>query len=181
MHIVPLFLVGLRKLRFFIMYARKPTMELVAYLTASVIISWYLDKKSRIGNVAFSILFIVVSSFYLITSHTFVTYLPGNSDFTKFVLSLKESVDEAYGLASAREVVFFTMFCIASGTTAWVAYWVLAFIYRFLVKQIAKVFVRPSVTGGLFDFPLPLSSNVVTATEPIAQTRTYIKFGVLRN
>ena len=156
-------------------------MELVAYLTASVIISWYLDKKSKIGNVAFSILFTVILGFYVVISETIASFFPAGNEFARVLAELRESVDASCGVASAGQVVRTTMFVVAAGTGAYFLYQILAFVNRFFVKHLAKVFIRPSVTCGLPAYPLPLSSNVVAPQGPIAQSRIYIEFGVLRN
>lgn len=156
-------------------------MEIAAFLVGSIWLSSYLDKKSKVGNVAFSILFTFVLAFFVATSDKIAAMLPANSQFTYYLAEFRDAIDSTYSVASIGEIVRVVMASVTVIACIAFVCMVVPQIYRFIAKQIAKVFVRTSVTAGLPSAPLSLSSNVVVPVARFAQTRTYIKLGVLRN
>ncbi len=156
-------------------------MELVAYLVASIIISNYLEKKSKVGNVAFSILFTVLLGFYLVVSPSFRSILPEGIYFTEGLVVFREALDETFGLVSAVRVINFSMLLVVASAALYGAYVFLGMLGRLFVRCISRALIKPYVTGELVRPSSIGSSSVVALPAPIAQTRTYIKLGVLRN
>ena len=156
-------------------------MEFVAYLIASIAIAAYLDKKSKVGNVSFSILFTVVSFFYMIISQRFLSYLPTSGNLYGFLIAMRGAVEANYGLASAGSIVVVAMMAIVAIAAAYALYNIGLVISAFAKKHFPVIFVRSYLLGGLPYLPNFVSSNLVDRPAPLAKTRTYLKLGVLRN
>lgn len=156
-------------------------MEFAAYLIASIAIAAYLDKKSKTGNVSFSILFTGLSFFYLVISPRFLSYLPSNGSLYGFLVSIRGAVETNYGLTSASSIVRLAMMVIVAIAVALSLYRVGSVISAFAKKHFPAILVRTYLLGEIPHFPNFVSSNLVDREAPLAKTRTYLKLGVLRN
>lgn len=162
-------------------YRANLVMEFTAYLIASIAIAAYLDKKSKAGNVSFSILFTVVSFFYMAISQRFLSYLPSDGYLYAFLVSMRGAVEANYGLASAGAIVRFVMMAVVVIASALALYQVGTVVLAFVEKHFPSILVRTYLFGKIPHFPNFDSSNVVGRSAPLAKTRTYLKLGVLRN
>ncbi len=156
-------------------------MEFAAYLIASVAVAAYLDKKSKTGNVAFSILFIFQSAFYLVITRHLDSYLSLNTTFIEAMEIFRSSVDKTFGLVSAGTVIRLSMFAVVGVACLGALYFIYSIAIDFIVKHFSTEYVRPYFVGDLSRLFESSSSIVDASAVPLAARRTYIKFGVLRN
>ena len=155
-------------------------MEFLAFILASVVLSRILEKRSRVGSVAFSILFAFLFVFRLMSSREFMNAMPFSDAYKESIAVFQNATNEVAGI-SAIQMIRLTMGLTISVTVVWSIILVAPAINHIITVGFTRHALKQFFTGELtHPSPVPMS-NSVARFAPIAKTHTYLEFGVLRN